>query len=110
MVESSKFGPDVRALLFVQLASFPNHYLVIVVTTTEFRFALISVKVLADSPQGNMIMDDIGWLNLQRIHSSDFVYQHQLVQQGYDNDQAGMMNRGVASGLSAFHAMQGSDR
>lgn len=53
--------------MYIKLANFPSHYLVLVITEDDFRYALISVKVLPDSMYGNMIMEDIGWLDVQRI-------------------------------------------
>lgn len=43
---------------------FPTHYLVLVVTDTDFRYALISVSIV---PEGNLVMEDIGWLDVERI-------------------------------------------
>lgn len=53
--------------MYIKLANFPSHYLVLVITEEDFRYALISVKVLPDSMYGNMIMEDIGWLDVRRI-------------------------------------------
>jgi len=54
-------------MMYIQLANFPTHYLVLVFTDEEFRYALISTKMLSDSMFGNMIMEDIGWLDVRRI-------------------------------------------
>lgn len=53
--------------MYIQLLSFPSHYLVLVVTDHDFRYALIHVAVLMDSPLTTMVMEDIGWLNVKRI-------------------------------------------
>lgn len=53
--------------MYIKLSNFPSHYLVLVITEEDFRYALISVKVLPDSMYGNMIMEDIGWLDVRRI-------------------------------------------
>lgn len=53
--------------MYIQLLSFPSHYLVLVVTDDDFRYALIHVAVLMDSPLTTMLMEDIGWLNVKRI-------------------------------------------
>lgn len=66
-----KLGPAVRGRLFIQLANFPNHYLVIVITDTQFRYALITTKVLAESVSANMVMEDIAWLDFDRIHGPE---------------------------------------
>ena len=54
-------------MMYIQLANFPTHYLVLVLTDEEFRYALISTKMLSDTMFGNMIMEDIGWLEVRRI-------------------------------------------
>ncbi|KAF9242015.1 mediator complex subunit MED14-domain-containing protein [Melanogaster broomeanus] len=65
--ELQKLGPSARGMMYIQLSSFPSHYLVLVITDEDFRYALISVKVIPDSMYGNMIMEDIGWLDVRRI-------------------------------------------
>jgi len=39
-----KLGPDARSALFIQLAKFPDHYPVIVITDERFKYALITTK------------------------------------------------------------------
>jgi len=70
----SVFGPlqstlshAIPALLHIQLVPFPTHYLVLVVTDTDFRYALISVKIVPDSIYRSLVMKDIGWLDVERI-------------------------------------------
>ncbi|KAG1744781.1 mediator complex subunit MED14-domain-containing protein [Suillus lakei] len=65
--EIQKLGPAARGMMYIQLANFPTHYLVLVLTDEEFRYALISTKTLSDTMFGNMIMEDIGWLDVRRI-------------------------------------------
>ncbi|KAI0292502.1 mediator complex subunit MED14-domain-containing protein [Multifurca ochricompacta] len=65
--EFIKFGTTVRSLLYIQLTPFPTHYLVLVVTDTDFRYALISVKIVPDSMYQTLVMEDIGWLDVERI-------------------------------------------
>jgi hypothetical protein len=65
--EISKFGPTLRSLLYIQLTPFPTHYLVLVVTDTDLRYALISVKIVPDSMYQSLVMEDIGWLDVERI-------------------------------------------
>lgn len=71
--ELQKFGPSARGWLYIQLSNFPSHYLVLVITDDEFRFALISVEVLSETMYANLIMKDIGWLIVERIHGEDIV-------------------------------------
>ena len=66
-LEIQKLGPLARGMMYIKLSNFPSHYLVLVITEEDFRYALISVKVLPDSMYGNMIMEDIGWLDVRRI-------------------------------------------
>ena len=65
--ESIKFGVTVRGVLYIQLSPFPTHYLVLVVTDTDFRYALISVKIVPNSMYQSLVMEDIGWLDVERI-------------------------------------------
>jgi mediator of RNA polymerase II transcription subunit 14 len=76
-VEIQKLGPATRGVLYIQLSSFPSHYLVLVITDEEFRYALISVEVLTDTMYANMIMQDIGWLDVRRIHGEDIIISPQ---------------------------------
>ncbi|TFK74569.1 MED14-domain-containing protein [Pluteus cervinus] len=69
--EFQKLGPAARASLFIQLANFPEHYIVIVITDTELRFALITTKIVTESASARMIMEDIAWLDLKKINPSD---------------------------------------
>ncbi|KAF9453911.1 MED14-domain-containing protein [Macrolepiota fuliginosa MF-IS2] len=66
--ELAKLGPDTRGYLFIQLANFPNHYLVIVITDERFRFALITTSTNRDALFAHMVLEDIAWLNYDRIH------------------------------------------
>ena len=68
--ELQKFGPAARGMMYIQLANFPTHYLVLVLTDEEFRYALISTKVLSDTMLGDMIMEDIGWLDVRRMQGN----------------------------------------
>ncbi|CDO75529.1 hypothetical protein BN946_scf184871.g10 [Trametes cinnabarina] len=73
--ELAKLGPDARGKLYIQLANFPNHYLVLVITDNDYRYALINVKVQRETMYNNMIMEDIGWLNVRRIHGDEFAVE-----------------------------------
>ncbi|KAK2467838.1 hypothetical protein APHAL10511_000133 [Amanita phalloides] len=68
--ELRKLGASTRGMLFIQLTKFPNHYLVLVITDDRFRYALITTKVLTDSMYTSMVMEDIAWLDLDRIRDS----------------------------------------
>ncbi|KAH9945691.1 MED14-domain-containing protein [Amylocystis lapponica] len=69
--EVQKLGPTARVMLYINLSNFPNHYLVLVITDEDFRYALISVKTLSDTMYGSLIMEDIGWLDVRRIHGEE---------------------------------------
>ncbi|KAM6502426.1 Mediator complex subunit MED14 domain containing protein [Amanita muscaria] len=68
--ELRKLGPSTRGTLYIQLANFPDHYLVLVITDEKFRYALITTKVLTDSIYPTMVMEDIAWLDLDRIQKA----------------------------------------
>lgn len=75
-LEMRKFGPAARGTLYIRLSNFPSHYLVLVITEAEFRYALISVEahpVLSETTHPNLIMKDIGWLDVRRIHGDHIV-------------------------------------
>ena len=40
------------------------------ITDDRFRYALITIKVLTDSVYASMVMEDIAWLDLDRIQSA----------------------------------------
>ena len=65
--ELAKLGPAARGTMYIQLLSFPSHYLVLVITDDDFRYALIHVAVLMETPLTTLVMEDIGWLNVRRI-------------------------------------------
>lgn len=75
LAELQKLGSTTRGSLFIQLATFPYHYLVLVITDEKFRYALISVKERRDSMYAELIMEDIGWLDEVRIHGEEAVIQ-----------------------------------
>jgi hypothetical protein len=68
-----KLGPSARGTLFIQLAGFQSHYLVLVITFDEFRYALISSKLLPESPKSQLVMEDIAWLDVKQIHGDEVV-------------------------------------
>ncbi|KAF8170264.1 mediator complex subunit MED14-domain-containing protein [Mycena galopus ATCC 62051] len=69
--EITKLGPTARGAVYIQLSNFPNHYLVLVITDKEFRYALITTAVLPGTMYGNLVMEDIAWLDFDRIHGGD---------------------------------------
>ncbi|KAF9528468.1 mediator complex subunit MED14-domain-containing protein [Crepidotus variabilis] len=69
--EAMKLGPDARSTLFIQLANFPDHYLVIVITDENFKYALITTKAIEDNTYAMMVLEDIAWLDFDRIREAD---------------------------------------
>ncbi|KAF7315273.1 Mediator of RNA polymerase II transcription subunit 14 [Mycena indigotica] len=65
--ELGKLGPTTRGAVFVKLANFPTHYLVLVIDDIDFRYALISTEVELDSPFSNLLMRDVAWLDIDRL-------------------------------------------
>lgn len=72
-LEYKKLGSPTLGLFFIQLSNFPSHYLVLVIRDDEFRYALISVETLPETKYSDLIMKDIGWLDVRRIHGEDAV-------------------------------------
>jgi mediator of RNA polymerase II transcription subunit 14 len=56
-----------HSLLYIQLTSFPPHYLRLVVTDADFAYALISVKIVPDSMYQSLVMEDIRCLDVEKI-------------------------------------------
>lgn len=70
----SKFGPSNRSFLFVHLTGLPAHYLVLVLHAEGFRFALISVKEMADGIQSWLAIEELGWLDKTPSHEGTDVW------------------------------------
>lgn len=104
--ELAKFGPDIRALLYIQLASFRRNYLVILVTELEFRFALVSLGDIPDNPTYSLMIEDIGWLDVQRIHGDDVLVRARENAAGGQTSQRG----GSLGGYGRFDLKSGTDR
>jgi len=66
----AKLGSEARGTLYIQLSNFPNHYLVIVVTDERFQYALITTTILTESMFGGMTLEDIAWLDFDRIRDN----------------------------------------
>ena len=77
MIELQKLGRQ-RGMLYIQLSSFPMHYLVVVITDQDFRYALISAQIVPGAMYTEMLMGDIGWLDVSRIHGGGLA-AHQTV-------------------------------
>ncbi|KAG6886292.1 hypothetical protein C0993_006702 [Termitomyces sp. T159_Od127] len=71
--ELHKLGPSTQGTLYIQLSNFPSHYLVLVITDERFRYALITTRIISESMYADMIMEDIAWLDFDRIHSEDII-------------------------------------
>ena len=59
-------------MLYIELSKFPDHFLVLVVTDDDWRFALISVE-MQNTACHDLVMKDIGWLDVRRIHGEEIV-------------------------------------
>ena len=68
--EMMKLGPDARISLFIQLANFPNHYLVVVITDERFKYALITTKGVEGPVIATMVLEDIAWIDSDRIQQA----------------------------------------
>ncbi|KAI0068848.1 MED14-domain-containing protein [Artomyces pyxidatus] len=96
--EQAKLGPSARSLLHIQLTPYPNHYIMLVLTDNEFRYALISVHVIADMYQ-SLVMDDIGWLEVEKICGRRDAIGEADVSLGKRKREAGAIASEVASRL-----------
>lgn len=67
-----KLGPEHIWSLFIQLSNFPSHYLVLVVAEERFKYALITAKPIQNAPFTTMVMEDIAWLDFDRIREAAF--------------------------------------
>ena len=66
--EIKKFGQDAQGQIYIQLGNFSTHCLVLVIADQDFRSALISVNEVEQSMNHDLVMEDIGWLNIRRIY------------------------------------------
>lgn len=66
--ELAKLGADAAGLLFIRLANFKDHYLVLVITDERFKFALITTQPIEGHMYSSMAVKDIAWLDYDRIH------------------------------------------
>lgn len=108
LVELAKLGREARAYLFIQLANFQGYFLVLLVTEVEFRFALISVQELESSPTSDLVLQDIGWLDVQRIHGNEVVVKEQLDPEGPQPPKP--TGTGSLGGFGPFNINLGVDR
>ncbi|KDQ15248.1 hypothetical protein BOTBODRAFT_31903 [Botryobasidium botryosum FD-172 SS1] len=65
--ELAKFGEGRKGCMFIKLAGFPSHYLVVLITEQGLKNALISVKKVEHPYYSSVVIDDLGWLNSSRI-------------------------------------------
>ena len=111
ITELAKLGREARAMLFIQLASYQGYYLVLLVTELEFRFALISVQEMQNSPTNDLILQDIGWLDVQRLHGSDIAIKGQFNHLGAEGQQPPKATgTGSLGGFGPFDINLGVDR
>ncbi|KAH8108107.1 mediator complex subunit MED14-domain-containing protein [Cristinia sonorae] len=95
--ELAKLGSAARGMLYIQLATSPNHYLVIVITDEQFRFALILTKALGETMYTNLVMEDIAWIDVDRIQG-DHVGFPQRQPVGMESTVGPTRNSGGGSG------------
>lgn len=86
-----------RASVFIQLTYFPTHYLVVVITDEEFRYALIETTIVTDAIYASSTMDDIGWLDVHRLLGDD---NHQVTDIDRTARQGDGMQQGAAQSRS----------
>jgi len=59
-----------KGQLFIQLSRFSNHYLVLLVKAKGFSYALITTQSLPNDPLAPLILEDIAFLDFERIRAS----------------------------------------
>lgn len=67
ILELAKFGPGAPGYLFINLASFPSHYIVIIVTEDGFKYALINTSREVVEQRSRLIIADLGWLDPEKL-------------------------------------------
>ncbi|PPQ98421.1 hypothetical protein CVT24_004100 [Panaeolus cyanescens] len=70
--ELEKLGRDMQGTLFIPLALKPTTYLILIATEDRFKYALVNSTVHRDSENIYLVFDDVAWLDVSRIHASDF--------------------------------------
>ena len=78
----------------------------ILVTELEFRFALVSLGDIPDNPTYSLMIEDIGWLDVQRIHGDDVLVRARENAAGGQTSQ----QRGSLGGYARFDLKSGTDR
>ncbi|KAJ4500264.1 mediator complex subunit MED14-domain-containing protein [Lentinula lateritia] len=68
--ELAKLGPH-RGSIYIQLESHPTHYLVIMISDEDFKYALINTQVVRTTITTSMVMGDIAWLDFSRLRNDD---------------------------------------
>jgi len=71
--EIAKFGPSSRLFLYVPLPDTPTHFFVAVMTQATFRFALISVRQVQENGMRWLMIDEIGWLDDEKLLAAKVV-------------------------------------
>lgn len=65
--ELNKFGVVARGYLFIKLASFPSHYIVIIITEEGFKYALINSRRDVVDKRSGLAIADLGWLDPETL-------------------------------------------
>lgn len=65
--EFTKFGAPAPGYLFINLASFPSHYIVIIVSEDGFKYALINTSREVVDKRSRLIIADLGWLDPEKL-------------------------------------------
>ncbi|KIY71148.1 MED14-domain-containing protein [Cylindrobasidium torrendii FP15055 ss-10] len=61
-----------RGMLYIHLDQFPGHYLTVVITDLEYRYALCATQLDPNPANvyGSLLLAEVAWLNYDRIHGT----------------------------------------
>lgn len=63
--ELQKFGEAAHGYIFINLPAFPPYYLVVIVTSDGFKYALINTS--RELGSNRVLIEDLGWLDPQNL-------------------------------------------
>ncbi|KZO90741.1 MED14-domain-containing protein [Calocera viscosa TUFC12733] len=65
------FGPTARLFLYIALASFPSHYLVLVLADSGLQYAMLKVALVNEDVAPEFQILECAWLDIRRITGAD---------------------------------------
>ncbi|KZT56231.1 MED14-domain-containing protein [Calocera cornea HHB12733] len=65
------FGPSARLFLYIALAAFPSHYLVLVLADSGLQYAMLKVALVNEDVAPEFQILECAWLDIRRITGAD---------------------------------------